>query len=221
MKALIFDLDGTLVDTVYPHVFTWQATFAEAGIPVEGWRIHRRVGMSGGVFIRSLMRECGYEISEQQTNALTKRHLEMYKEMHPVRQLLPGAKDLLKFLRENKIIHGIATSGSEEEIGPSLKALEVPDDMVVVCKKDGGRPKPEPDLFLTCQKKLKVKKEECYAVGDSTWDILSARRAGMLGVGITTGGYDDEELIGAGAFRVYPDTKTFHRSLEELGFEMR
>ena len=129
----------------------------------------------------------------------------------------PGAIAILRWLREQKVPHGIATSGRHPEIDSSLAALGVPADMVVVDRGDVLRAKPEPDLFLKCQEEIGVEIRDCYVVGDAVWDLLAARRAGMLSVGMLAGGYGWDELIAAGAFRVYRDTADLHRSLDELG----
>src|SRR6266540_2330037 len=99
MRALIFDLDGTLVDTVYAHVFAWQQALAEAGMAIEGWRIHRRIGMSGGLFTRAVARELGREVSAEEAEALQRRHGELFRQLLPHRRPLPGAVDLVRFLR--------------------------------------------------------------------------------------------------------------------------
>jgi len=217
MKALIFDLDGTLVDTVYAHVLAWQVSFAEAGIPIEGWRLHRRMGMSGGLFKRAVMRELGREISLPTLKRLDKRHGELFQKLLPRPRPLPGAVELLRFLRRNKIIHGIATSNQRPHLNPSLKALGVGKETVLVERGDVARAKPEPDLFLECQQRLGVNVTDCYVVGDAVWDLLAARRAGMLSIGLLSGGYGDDELIRAGAFRVFRDTAELHVYLDELG----
>ena len=116
MPALIFDLDGTLIDTVYAHVFAWQRAFAEAGMAIDGWRIHRRIGMSGGLFARAAVRELGRAITPEEAELLQLRHGELFREFLPQRRPLPGAIELLTFLRENDIVHGIATSGRRPEI---------------------------------------------------------------------------------------------------------
>ncbi len=110
MPALIFDLDGTLIDTVYAHVFAWQRAFAEAGMAIDGWRIHRRIGMSGGLFARAAARELGRAVTPEEAELLQLRHGELFREFLPQRRPLPGAIELLTFLRENDIVHGIATS---------------------------------------------------------------------------------------------------------------
>ena len=217
VRALIFDLDGTLVDTVYAHVFTWQQALAEAGMPIDGWRIHRRVGMSGGLFTRAVARELGRPISEEEALALQRRHAELFEQMMPERRPLPGAVELLKHLREAGITHGIATSGARPEIDSSLEALGIGDETVVIERGDVARAKPEPDLFLACAERMRVSPQECYVVGDAVWDLLAARRANMLSVGLLCGGYGEEELARAGAYRVYRDPAELNASLDELG----
>src|SRR6059036_4024307 len=119
MRALIFDLDGTLVDTVYAHVFSWQRALAEAGMAIDGWKIHRRIGMSGGLFTRAVARELGRELSQAEADALQKRHGELFREFLPERRALPGAVELLRFLREAEVPHGIATSGGRPDVDAS------------------------------------------------------------------------------------------------------
>ena len=217
MHALIFDLDGTLVDTVYAHIFAWQRALDELGLPIDGWRIHRRIGMSGGLFARAVAREIGRDLTEKESEILQRRHGEVYREVLPEPRPLPGAVDLLAALRAAGITHGIATSGMRPEIERSLEALKVPSETVVVERGDVKRAKPEPDLFLACQERLGVKVADCYVIGDSVWDLLAARRAAMLGIGLLSGGYGEDELSQAGAFRIYRDPADLMASLDELG----
>jgi HAD superfamily hydrolase (TIGR01509 family) len=219
MPALIFDLDGTLVDTVYAHVFSWQKALQESDMAVDGWRIHRKIGMSGGLFTRAVGREIGHELSDEEAAAVQDVHDRLFEELLPrdERRPLPGAKEVLAELRERGITHGIATSGRRPGIDASLDALGVPDDMVVVQRGDVARAKPEPDLFIECAKRLEVEPEDCYVIGDAVWDLLAARRARMLSIGLLSGGYGADELQGAGAFRVYRDAAELQGSLDELG----
>jgi HAD superfamily hydrolase (TIGR01509 family) len=217
--ALIFDLDGTLIDTVYAHVFAWQRALEEAEMPIEGWRIHRRIGMSGGLFARAVAREVGRELTPDEEEAVQRRHGVIFREILPDRRPLPGAVELLSELRRRGIVHGIATSGRHPEIDASLEALGVGEGTVVVDRGDVVRAKPAPDLFLACQEALGVDAGDCYVVGDAVWDLLAARRARMLSIGLLSGGYGADELLGAGAFRVYDDAADLHRSLDELGFD--
>src|SRR5919109_1311209 len=214
MTGLIFDLDGTLVDTVYAHVFAWQRALAEAAMPIDGWRIHRRIGMSGGLFARAVAREVGRDLTREEEERLQRRHGELFRELLPKRRPLPGAVDLLRHLRQTDVPHGIATSGRHPEIDASLVALEVPADSIVVDRGSVPRAKPAPDLFLECQRRIGVPPQECFAVGDAVWDLLAARRASMLSIGVLTGGYGEDELTRAGAFRVYRDAADLHESLD-------
>jgi HAD superfamily hydrolase (TIGR01509 family) len=219
MPALIFDLDGTLVDTVYAHVFAWQKALHQSGMAVDGWRIHRKIGMSGGLFTRAVGREIGHELSDEEAERIQNIHDGLFRELLPLeeRRPLPGAKDLLAELREREIVHGIATSGRRPSIDASLECLGIPDSTVVIERGDVARAKPEPDLFLECARRLEADPEECYVVGDAVWDLLAARRARMLSIGLLSGGYGADELLGAGAFRVYRDAAELHASLDELG----
>jgi HAD superfamily hydrolase (TIGR01509 family) len=217
VRALIFDLDGTLVDTVYAHVFAWQRALEEAGLPIDGWRIHRRIGMSGGLFTRAVAREVGRPLKPEETELIQARHGELYRELLPERRPLPGAVALLAELRESNTPHGIATSGRRPEIDASLEALGVGPETVVLERGRVQRAKPEPDLFLACAEQLEVPPDECYVVGDAVWDLLAARRAHMLSIGLLSGGYGEDELIRAGAFRVYRDAEDLRQSLDEIG----
>jgi HAD superfamily hydrolase (TIGR01509 family) len=217
MQALIFDLDGTLVDTVYAHVFAWQRALADEDLPVDAWKVHRRIGMSGGLFARAVARELGRELTPDETELLQRRHGELFRELLPERRPLPGAVELLRELRELGVAYGIATSGRRPEIDASIEALRVPEDTVVIERGDVERAKPEPDLFVTCAERIHVEPRDCYVVGDAVWDLLAARRAGMLSVGLLSGGYGEDELTRAGAFRVYRDAEELRTSLDELG----
>jgi len=217
LRALIFDLDGTLVDTVYAHIFAWQRALAEAGMALEGWRIHRKIGMSGGLFTRAVAREVGHDISPMEEAALLNRHGELFLQLLPERRPLPGAVELINFLKSNKILFGVATSGRRPEINASLEVVGIGPETIIVERGDVARAKPEPDLFLACQQRLGVGVGDCYVIGDAVWDLLAARRAGMLSVGLLSGGYGEAELSQAGAFRIYRDPAELHRSLDELG----
>jgi HAD superfamily hydrolase (TIGR01549 family) len=217
VQALIFDLDGTLVDTVYAHVLAWQRALAEAGMPIDAWRIHRRIGMSGGLFTRAVARELGRPLEADEVDRVQTRHGELYRDMLPERRPLPGAVELLRHLQTSSVPWAIATSGRRPEIDSSLAALDIPDDAVVIDRGSVLRAKPEPDLFMAAAEQLGQPYASCYVVGDATWDLLAARRAGMLSVGVLSGGYGADELTAAGAFRVYRDAGELLARLDELG----
>jgi HAD superfamily hydrolase (TIGR01549 family) len=217
MQAMIFDLDGTLIDTVYAHVYAWQQALSELGMAIEGWKIHRRIGMSGGLFARAVARELGRELTDAETRELQERHGKLFRDLLPVRKPLPGAVDLLQLLASHGVPHGVATSGGRPDIDASLEALGIGPEVPVVGRGDVRRAKPEPDLFLACAQRLQADPHDCYVVGDAVWDVLAARRARMLGVGVLTGGYGEDELTRAGAFRVFRDAADLSAAIEELG----
>jgi HAD superfamily hydrolase (TIGR01509 family) len=198
-------------------VFAWQRALDEVGMPIDGWKIHRRIGMSGGLFARAVAREVGRPLSGEEVEEIQRRHGELYRELLPGRRPLPGATELLRELRDTGVVHGIATSGRRPEIDESLEVLGVGPETVVVARGDVARAKPEPDLFLTCAERLGATPDHCYVVGDAVWDLLAARRARMLSVGLLSGGYGEDELQAAGAFRVYRDADELRASLDELG----
>src|SRR4051812_14020170 len=168
--------------------------------------------MSGGLFTRAVARELGRPLSVDEVEAVQTRHGVLFRELLPERRPLPGAVELLAELRDAGIAHGIATSGRRPEIDTSLEALAVGSETVVVERGLVERAKPEPDLFLACAERLGVAAEECYVVGDAVWDLLAARRARMLSVGLLSGGYGEDELARAGAFRVYRDANELRDS---------
>ena len=202
---------------MYEHVFAWKGALAEAGLDVDAWRIHRRIGMSGGLVTRAVAREVGRPLTLEEQETIQRRHGELFREIAAVRRPLPGAVELLRELGAAGIPYGIATSGRRPEIDSSLDALGVGKDAVVVDRGSVLRAKPEPDLFLACAERLGVDVGECYVVGDAVWDLLAAWRARMLSVGLLSGGYGEDELVRAGAFRVYEDAEELRRSLDELG----
>src|SRR3954452_4555453 len=138
-------------------------------MPIDGWRIHRKIGMSGGLFTRAVAREIGRELSAEEAEAVQQRHGAIFRELEPTRRALPGAAALLGRLRADDIPHGIATSGRRPEIDASLEAVGAPDDMVVISRGDVSRAKPEPDLFLACADRLGLDPGDAYVVGDAVW----------------------------------------------------
>jgi HAD superfamily hydrolase (TIGR01509 family) len=220
MKALIFDLDGTLVDTVYGHTMSWQRALAEAGIEADAARLHRRIGMAGGLLVDESAREAGRKFSDAEARAADKRHAELFARLVPKPRPLEGAVELLRKLRQRNVPHGIATSGQRESIRPAIAALKLPARAVVVDGTSAKRAKPDPDLFIQCRRRLGAAEKDCFVIGDATWDMLAARRAGMLAVGLLSGGYGEDELYRAGAFRVYRDPRELLGSISQLGLSL-
>lgn len=215
--ALVFDLDGTLVDSVYQHVLAWHEALQQLGIELSVWRIHRKIGMSGGLFAQALLRETGRELDEQLQTRLQVLHVEAYLRRAEGVRPLPGARRLLAYLTEIRSPWAIATSGRLASAQPTLKMLDIPDSTPVVTRDLVPHAKPDPDLFLEAVRRLGVDVNDSLVVGDSIWDLLAAKRARMLGVGLLSGGYGKDELERAGAYRVYEDPADLLRHLDEVG----
>jgi HAD superfamily hydrolase (TIGR01509 family) len=216
--AFLFDLDGTLVDSVYQHVLAWQEALEAEGIELSVWRIHRKIGMSGGLFTNVLLRETGVEISRERQERLRRLHAEAYARRSAGIRPLPGARALLAHLTETGSRWAIATSGRMETARPTLDALGVdPARIPVVTRDQVEHAKPDPDLFLAAAERLGVPIETTLVVGDSIWDMLAAQRARALGVGLLSGGYGQDELERAGAFRVYEDPADLLKHIDEVG----
>lgn len=215
--SFLFDLDGTLVDSVYQHVLAWREALEAEGIELSVWRIHRRIGMSGGLFVNALIQETGLQLSPEVAQRLQRGHAEGYARQRSQVKPLPGAKKLLSSLTQWGVPWAIATSGKIESAGPVLELLEVPKDVPIVTRDQVSYAKPNPDLFLAAAAHLNADIAKCIVVGDSNWDMLAARRAGALGVGLLSGGYGQEELEKAGAYRVYADPDDLLRHVYEVG----
>jgi HAD superfamily hydrolase (TIGR01509 family) len=218
--AFLFDLDGTLVDSVYQHVLAWREALEEAGIELAVWRIHRRIGMSGGLFVNALLRETGHQVTAEEGARLQRRHADAYARQVAQVRPLPGAPELLAYLSQAGVPWAIATSGRLETARSALEILGVGPDATVVTRDQVARAKPDPDLFLTAAERLGVPIGDSVVVGDSVWDLLAARRARALGVGLLSGGYGQDELERAGAYRVYQDPADLLRHLDEVGVRL-
>ena len=216
MPAFVFDLDGTLVDSVYQHVMAWHAALRECVFDLSIWRIHRRIGMSGGLMIRALARELDMQLDETMIKRLNELHAQEFQRRVPTISVLPGAVELLDELRGLKIPYIIATSGTVDDARPMLRLLGREDEKIIT-REDVKRAKPDPDLFLKAAKAIHAKDVDTMVVGDSVWDMLAARRANFLGVGVLCGGYGQQELEQAGAYRVYADPEEMRVHLDELG----
>jgi HAD superfamily hydrolase (TIGR01509 family) len=217
MPAVLFDLDGTLIDSNYQHVDAWSETLLAAGIVIPRWKIHRRVGMSGKSMIQELLREIGHKKSKIDLDQLERRHDTRFRRAVPHLVPLPGANQLIQHLSRHGIRFAIATTGGRHPTSLLLKRLEIPAGTPVVTGDDVERAKPSPDIFEAAARQLNVPISNCIVVGDSVWDLLAAVRRSALGVGFLSGGYGQEELEHAGAFRVYSDAADMLVHIEQLG----
>jgi HAD superfamily hydrolase (TIGR01509 family) len=216
-SAFLFDLDGTLIDSVYQHVIAWREALEAVGVSLAVWKIHRRIGMSGGLFVAALRRELGDELDDETIARLPDLHSEAFMRHYGGVRPLPGATDLLSGLTEQGLPWAIATSGAERTAGQARSLLGLSDDVAMVTRDQVQYAKPDPDLFLTAATRIGVDIRDSIVVGDSVWDLLAARRAGALSIGLLSGGYGREELIYAGAFRVYEDPGDLLAHLDEVG----
>ena len=218
--AFLFDLDGTLIDSVYQHVLAWREATQAAGIELPVWRIHRQIGMSGGLMLNALLRETGRPVSKKEAEHIQAVHAKAFAEQASSLRILPGAQELLDTLAAEGVAHAIATSGRLHNASHALKLLKLHNDVPIVTRDDVRFAKPDPDLFLAAGQRLNVPMSRCVIVGDSVWDLLAARRAFGLGVGLLSGGYGREELERAGAYRVYQDPAELLRHLDEVGMRL-
>jgi HAD superfamily hydrolase (TIGR01509 family) len=221
-NAFLFDLDGTLVDSVYQHVLAWHEALKAEGIELSIWRIHRKIGMSGGLSANQLLREIGRPVDSATIGRLAELHATAYRRLAATMTPLPGARELLAFLSEEGVPWAIATSGRMETAAPNLAALGVDPEKATVVTRDQVRfAKPDPDLFIEAARRLNAPIERSIVVGDSIWDMLAAARCRALGVGLLSGGYGSDELERAGALRVYEDPADLLRHIDEVAARAR
>lgn len=217
VPAFLFDLDGTLVDSVYQHVLAWREALERGGIELAVWRIHRRIGMSGGLLVNALLRETGWPVTREQADQLQRYHSEAYARLAEQVRPLPGARELLAFLTQQNVPWAIATSGLLDSASRSLGVLGIDPNAPIITRDQVEHAKPDPDLFVAAAERLGANIENSIVVGDSVWDLLAARRARALGIGLLSGGYGEEELERAGAYRVYQDPSDLLRHIDEVG----
>jgi HAD superfamily hydrolase (TIGR01509 family) len=190
------------------------------GYSLGVWRIHRRIGMSGGLLAQALGRELGQRLTPQQAGGLQDRHTAAYEHYRAKVLPLPGARELMRQLDRANVLFAIATSGDREGAQLALERLGIAPEVPLITRQEVQRAKPDPDLFLAAAEQLNVPIGRAIVVGDSVWDLLAARRAGCLGVGLLSGGYGKEELEQVGAYRVYQDPADLLIHLDEVGIRI-
>jgi HAD superfamily hydrolase (TIGR01549 family) len=198
-------------------VLAWREALECSGIELAVWRIHRRVGMSGGLFASALLRETGNAVTSDQAEQLQRSHAAAYARQAAQVRVLPGARELLGYLSSAGIPWAIATSGSKDFAQRTLEQLAINPEIPIITRDQVEHAKPDPDLFLAAAGRLNADIHKCMVVGDSVWDLLAARRGRALGIGLLSGGYGQEELERAGAYRVYQDPLDLLRHLDEVG----
>lgn len=218
--TILFDLDGTLIDSVYQHVLAWGKALREVGVKLPNWMIHRKIGMSDELIVQAFLRDAKVNLSKDEIKELRDIHGRAYAKLAPEVKALPGAKDLLATLLKSRVSHAIATSSPADQAERPLKMLGVSPKVPVVTGDDVKNAKPAPDLFLAAAEHLDAELENCMVVGDSVWDLLAARRARANGIGFLSGGFGQDELERAGAYRVYAGPADLLAHLDEIGVSL-
>jgi HAD superfamily hydrolase (TIGR01509 family) len=202
-EALIFDLDGTLVDTVQDRISAWERALAEAGYPVGRERLRPMIGVDGIRLATAFAAQAGVVLDGDAAEQIDRRCGELFREIATLRRPLPGVRELIGAIERSGRPWAIATSSRKAEVGPSIDALGLDNEPRIVDASQVAHAKPEPDLLLQAAKQLDVDPERCWYIGDSTWDMVSAVAASMVPIGMTAGSaVDAVALYGAGAAAV-------------------
>jgi HAD superfamily hydrolase (TIGR01509 family) len=204
-EAVLFDLDGTLVDTVGTRIEAWLEALAEAGYPSTRDRLAPLIGLDGKRLAREIAALAGRPIDEPRSEEVDRRSGEIYERLNSSPRPLPGVKRLVEAIEENEIAWAIATSSRKEQVKGSVAALGLASEPTIVDASHVQHAKPEPDLLLLAAKEVGVEPERCWYIGDSTWDMVSAVAAGMIAIGVYAGSAVEPGVLeGAGAAAVVP-----------------
>ncbi|MGW0162586.1 HAD family hydrolase [Mycobacterium sp. NPDC003323] len=210
--AVLFDVDGTLVDSNYLHVHAWHRAFRELNVPVQTWRIHRSIGMDGGKLLETLAAD-----ADEDTRARLKDlHKRYYTETAPLLTPLPGGREILARIDALGLQAVLATSAPEDELA-ILRAVLDRDDLVstVTSSKDVETAKPEPDIVEIALARAEVEAARAVFVGDAVWDAKASAAAGVTCIGVLSGGVSRGELESAGAAVVFDDAQELGAKLGE------
>jgi HAD superfamily hydrolase (TIGR01509 family) len=199
-RAILFDIDGTLVDSNYLHVEAWSRAFDGVGVSVEAWRIHRSVGMDGDQLLQSLLAD-----ADNQTRTHARElHSVFYRALSSRLRPFEGARELLQRLTDDGLTVVLATSAPQSELASLREVLQVEDVIdVVTSAEDVETAKPAPDIVEVALERADVAPGDAIIVGDTVWDMKAATQAGVGGVGVRSGGFSKPELLQAGALAVY------------------
>jgi HAD superfamily hydrolase (TIGR01509 family) len=215
--ALLFDLDGTLVDTVKLRIAAWKEALGRHGIDADPERIGGYIGSDGRWLAREMARFAGREMDWAESDEVDRISGALFDELNRAPKPLPGATALLTALEESHLTFAIATSSQPGQIAVSLSALRLPSPPPITDASHVEHAKPEPDLLLAAAAQLDVAPERCWYVGDATWDMTASSRAGMAGIGVTTGSADAAALVQAGAVVSVPDLMVLLAALRARG----
>jgi HAD superfamily hydrolase (TIGR01549 family) len=194
--AVLFDIDGTLVDSTYHHALAWHRAFARLADPPPMWRIHRTIGMGGDKLVAHV---AGQEVEQRHGDHLRDAWREEYRRVRAEVQPLPGARDLLGILSHRGVRTALASSGDPEFAREAVDLLGIGDLVeVLTTSEDADSSKPEPDLVQVTLGRLEGV-EEAVFVGDTPYDVEAAHRSGLRCIALVTGGFSSAELVDAGA----------------------
>ena len=200
--AVLFDIDGTLVDSNYAHVDAWWRAFRVVGASVDAWRIHRLIGMDSARLLEELLPDA----SEADRDTAKQYQSAYFAEHMPRLRLLPGARALLQGVAERGHRVVLATSAPPNELGRLLELLDAEQWVdVVTSGEDVEQAKPAPDIVQVALERSGVNPSRAVMIGDAMWDVETAGKVGVACIGVMTGGIGGDELRGAGAAAVYDD----------------
>ncbi|MDP7701655.1 HAD family hydrolase [Mycobacterium sp. TY815] len=210
--AVLFDIDGTLVDSNYLHIDAWQRAFGEVGIDVETWRIHRSIGMDGSTLVKSLSDNAPEDTQKQ----LKELHSRYYREVASLLHPLPGARALLRRVADLGLKVVLATSAPDDELKLLRKVLDC-DELVaaVTSSADVDTAKPKPDIIEVALDRAGVTAERAVFVGDAIWDAEACARAKLSCIGVLSGGVSAAELQDAGAAQVFENAEKLLANIEQ------
>jgi HAD superfamily hydrolase (TIGR01509 family) len=200
--AVLFDVDGTLVDSNYLHVYAWQRSFVDEGLPAPAWKIHRCIGMDGSTLVRTLSTDAAADVQDR----LSDGHSRHYRDTAALLAPLPGARALLRRIADLGLKVVLASSAPEDELETLLKALDC-DDVIAetTSSRDVDIAKPEPGIVRVALDRAGVDADHAVFVGDAVWDAHAAAAAGVPCIGVLSGGISREELRAAGADPIFAD----------------
>ncbi|SDW56872.1 haloacid dehalogenase superfamily, subfamily IA, variant 3 with third motif having DD or ED/haloacid dehalogenase superfamily, subfamily IA, variant 1 with third motif having Dx(3-4)D or Dx(3-4)E [Amycolatopsis xylanica] len=213
MSAVLFDVDGTLVDSVYLHTCAWSRAFSEAGHPVDAWRVHRSIGMGGSQLLENLV---GEKLAAEIGDRVQDRHTELYLAESALLRPFARARELVSALAGRGARVVLATSAAPEEASRLREVLKL-DDVVtaITTGEDVDTAKPDPELVEVALDRAGVPAGEAIFVGDAMWDVIAAKKVGVPTIGLCCGGTGEAELREAGAVAVYQDPADLFRNLDD------
>jgi HAD superfamily hydrolase (TIGR01509 family) len=200
--AMIFDLDGTLVDTVETRIRSWLTVFEEEEIPANRRQVAALIGSDGRRLAREVAAAAGISLEPGRDEAIDARSGDLFAALNRDPQLLPGATQLLQRIEAAGMPWAIATSSRREQVAASVEALRLARPPLILDGTDVAHAKPAPDLLLLAARELETDPGQCWYIGDATWDVEAALAAGMVAVGVTSGVMDADTLLTAGAHLV-------------------